>query len=111
MTADIIKRDHHSNHLNAIDIENIQDRRSQEQYLAESLRKIRYPEYTELKTRASALIHEIGKSGISVSLPEYFEGDTISLTVTASRKGGIETLQEQIRGINFNKVKELLDLL
>ena len=111
MTSDIIKRDHHIEHLYAIDIDSIQDRRMKELHLVEALREIRYPEYSKLKNKASHIIDEISKTGISVSMPEYFEGDTISLLFTVSRRDGIQKLQEQVKGIKYEKISELLYML
>jgi hypothetical protein len=111
MISDIRKRDTNIDRLREINIEAIQDRRMKELYLVENLRQIRYPEYSELKLRASNIINDIEKSGISVSIPDYFEGDTVSVVFNVSRREGIQKLQDQVQKLNFNKVKELLDLL
>lgn len=111
MISDIRKRDANIDLLREIDIEAIQDRRMKELYLVEALRKIRYPEYSELKLRASNIINDIEKTGISVSIPDYLEGDTVSLVFTVSRREGIQKLQEQIQELNYKKIKGLLDLL
>jgi len=111
MTSDIRKRDANIDRLREIDIEAIADRRMKELYLVDALRKIRYPEYSELKLKASNIINDIEKTGISVSIPDYFEGDTVSLVFNVSRREGIQKLQEQIQELNYKKIKGLLDLL
>ncbi len=93
------------------DITSIDDRRLREVHLHDRLFELRYPQYSELKEKAEAVIEYLNGRGIKIDFHEYFEGDEIILKLPVNKREDLKLAQERIKNINIDDIKKLLELL
>jgi hypothetical protein len=111
LLIDIIKRDKAVTGLRAIDTDSILDKRKREGMLYREIFKIRYPEYTKLRSGIDAVIDNFRSNGIEVDFPEYFERDEIGIIIRFNKRDEAETIKKKITGINTDQLKDLLEKL
>jgi len=86
MMDDILRRDGSLDNVLAIDRDDSDDRRVREESLYWSVRKIRYPRYTEMKHMVDEIATMLRQKGVTVNFPPYFEGDACTVSFVV-RKG------------------------
>jgi hypothetical protein len=111
LLTDIFKRDRSFAEPGKIDISNIQDKRRRESELFKELYKIRYPEYTSLKSEADRIIHDLKKNKIDIEFPEFFENDEIGIVLKIKKREGADVISERLKSLDLNLVDELLKML
>lgn len=111
MLSEISRRDGSIETASAIKIPDIRDPRGRENSLHSSLMSLRCPRYTVLKEEADNLIAKLRAVGIEVTFPNYFEGDTIGLTVKVSKKDGPAVVRDTFTRADEETLGKLLDLL
>ncbi|MCP4135721.1 MAG: ParB N-terminal domain-containing protein [bacterium] len=90
---------------------NFTDRRKKEEYIYRELFKIRYPEYSAQKEKIDSIINEFASHGIAIKYPEYFEGETIDITLSVNKKEKSQQLKNKLEYIDNNKISLLLEML
>ncbi len=86
MMDDIMRRDGSLESVTSLDIDDSLDRKSREERVYREIRSIRYPAYMELKEKADDLVKMLSGEGLSVEIPPYLEGDSITVSFKL-RKG------------------------
>jgi hypothetical protein len=109
--VDIIKRDKTLKALAGIDPAIFSDNKRMDETLFNEVFKIRYPNYTRMKSSADEIINVLRKDGIEIDFPEYFESDEISVVLKVSKKEGIDGLSKKKNKIDVNAIKNLLELI
>lgn len=71
----------------------------------------RYPSYSEMAAKRDELVRAIERIGISVTLPSYFEGSEIAVTLKAGKDEGAEMIGKRAASLNLDLIDELLRLL
>ena len=89
----------------------IDDRRKREESLYNKIFKIRYPEYTNIKSNAESIINSFKANGLEIDFPEYFESDEIGIKVKIKKRENINTIRQKLDSIDPNKIQDLLNLL
>ena len=85
-------------------------KREAEDYLFNSVFRLRYPDLSSVIEKASGLTEIISSAGVDVGFPEMVERDYVSLTLRLGRNSNIEARLKAV--IRFEKeIKELLSLL
>ncbi len=108
--ADIIKRDKSLNALANIDLNSLSDKR-QDESLYNEIFKIRYPDYTRMKSRADEMINILYKEGVEIDFPEYFERDEIGVILKINKRDGIGVLKKKIDQIDIKAIEDILELI
>jgi hypothetical protein len=78
--------------------------------LLDTLMKMRFPELTGMREKATELADKSVAHGGTVSWPETFEGDRIELRLPLSRREGIQKLDSMIGSIDRDRIRELLEM-
>jgi hypothetical protein len=100
--------------LNRIDIISnisIDSTARKDEELYREIYKIRYPEYTEMKSKADKIVGDLSKNGLKIDFPKYFESDEIGILLTVNKRNNIEGFKKTLDQINTEGLKKLLDLL
>jgi hypothetical protein len=77
----------------------------------EAVYAVRYPEYIRRKNTADLIVDECRKCGIDVKYPDYFEGDTLTLSVKIKRGETKDCAKKLFLHIDETRIDELLMLL
>lgn len=85
--------------------------RELEEHLYSAVMRMRYPEYSEQKKKVDTLTARISRKGIGVEVPKYFEGDSISFRIQASKKDTAKKVKERFLELNEKDIDELLGML
>jgi hypothetical protein len=108
--CDIRARDGNTAMLKSIDPGSVEDKKQRELYIYNELRKARYPEYTAMKGKADRIIADLKRGGVDIDFPEYFEGDSIGMRITLSRRN-IGGLRELMKSMDIDGIKSLVEML
>ncbi len=73
--------------------------------------KVRYPEYTAIRSEAKKIISDLSKDGLEIDFPEYFEKDEFGIGIKINKRSNIGGFNRIVSGINRDALKRLLDLL
>ncbi|MCL1834443.1 MAG: hypothetical protein FWG49_08085, partial [Leptospirales bacterium] len=84
---------------------------SDDKTLNDSIFRLRYPEFSRLKSRSDAIINELSCKGLSIGFPEYFEKRSISLKLEINKKNDLGNELKKISAADVEKLKELISLL
>jgi len=82
-----------------------------DEYLFGRIYRLRYPSYSSLKMKADEIVRRYSSEGIRIEYPPYFEGDSISLTLSLRKQDDPEIIKKKIDGMDRGVLRELLDLL
>ncbi|MBN2400868.1 MAG: hypothetical protein JXN64_00565 [Spirochaetes bacterium] len=82
-----------------------------DEVLYREIYRIRYPEYTEIKSQADIIINNLAKKNIEIDFPEFFEKDEIGILLKVTKRDNVEGLNKIIDGIDADNLKKLLDML
>jgi hypothetical protein len=107
---DIRARDGNTSRLKSIDPGSVEDKKQRELYIYNELRKARYPEYTAMKGKADRIIADFKRGGVDIDFPEYFEGDSLGLRITLSRRN-IGGLRDLMKSLDIEGIQSLIDML
>ena len=110
-SVDIYKRDKTLNALENIVLDSIQDKRKKENFLYNQIKKIRFPQYIELREKAEKILENLKKNGIEVDFPEYFEGDEICIKYRIRKKEGVDLFRKRINEVDMTALERLMELL
>jgi hypothetical protein len=111
MLSDILTRDGDLGFVDGLRFDDQMDKREWEEYLYDSVYKVRYPEYSSLKSRADEIGRYFAGRGILVEYPPYFEGDQLDLTMSLRKGDDPEAVRDRINETDLSKLKKLLELL
>ncbi|HSV95576.1 MAG TPA: ParB/RepB/Spo0J family partition protein [Spirochaetota bacterium] len=111
MMSDILRRDGTLAPVLALPAPETGDRRRDEQLLHDAVYSLRYPAYSEMKENAGQISAEIERGGCSVSIPPYFEGGGVSLTIRFGRGDDEDSIRGRLSGIDARKIEKLIGLL
>jgi len=109
LMADIYRRDGTST-MSAI-AKNPHDHRFTEEEIIRALFEVRYPEYSTLKAKAEEIVRSLSQKCITVSYPEYFEGDHIDIILRAGKGERIQSLKKKFNDMDEGRFNELISLL
>lgn len=109
--VDIYKRDKDLSALGDIYTDDIKDRSGKEEYLLQEIIKLRFPEYTRLKSKADDIIMNLKARNINILFPQYFEGNEIGIQIKIKKNNGIEALKDAVKDIDYGRIESLLNML
>jgi hypothetical protein len=84
---------------------------SDDKTLHDVIFRIRYPEFSRLKSRADNIINDLTAGGVSVDFPEYFDGKKFTLKLEIDKRSDCDIQLKKIRDIDVEKLKDLISLL
>jgi len=73
--------------------------------------KIRYPQFSQMKSELISKISTLEKNGLKIKFPEYFEGNKFEIIFQISKKNGVENMEKSIRNLDYNQISTLLEYL
>ncbi|OHD63593.1 MAG: hypothetical protein A2176_06215 [Spirochaetes bacterium RBG_13_51_14] len=111
MLSDILARDGSLDLVDHIRPDESTDRKAWEQHLYETIRRVRYPEYSSLRNTAENVVRYFSAWGVRVDYPVYFEGDIVEVRMSLRKGDDPESVRKKINGVDWVRIKELLDLL
>ncbi len=112
MIYDIIRRDNNHDEIINIACGNCENRRKFEEYLFESIFRLRYPHYSRKKENARRIIKELSDNRTALQFPDFFERDTIVLKLTVSKNDDLKKISDKFsRMLDSERFKELIDML
>ncbi len=95
--------------LSAIDLSarySIGNTARKDEALYGELFKIRYPEYTDIKSKAGKIITDIMKDGLEIDFPDYFERDEIGISLKINKRDNVEGFNKMLSRINTDCFKK-----
>lgn len=107
---EIYKRDLNLNELQKIKLID-EDAKKNENLLYKKILQIRFPEFTELKTRAENITKKIKKPGLNINIPMNFESNVVKITFDINKKDNGKSFFDNIENLNKEQVVNLLELL
>ncbi|MCL2155693.1 MAG: hypothetical protein FWH53_08525 [Leptospirales bacterium] len=84
---------------------------SDDKTLNDSIFRLRYPEFSRLKSKSDAIINELSCKGLSIDFPEYFEKSSVTLKLEINKKNDLNNEFKKILAMDIEKLKELISLL
>jgi hypothetical protein len=75
------------------------------------LREVRYPHFAGLKKRAEALMAEIGRERVGITMPRHFEGDSVEVSLRFSKRDDAGEIVRRLSSVRADKIRALLDML
>jgi hypothetical protein len=111
MLADIRERDGGLDAVAGICPGEDQDRKTWEEELYGRIRAARYPEFSSLSEEADGIVRYFASRGLGLTYPPYFEGDRVELTLRLGRRDDPESVGGLLSGVDWARLKPLLDLL
>ena len=85
--------------------------RQGEQELLKIVFKERYPEYSEMKKRSDEIISALSSADAEIDFPEFFEGGSLSVKITLSKRDDAKTLADRAGRLDEELLQKLLDML
>jgi len=84
---------------------------SDDKTLHDAVFRLRYPEYSKLKSRSDSVIGELTGGGLTIDFPEYFDRRFVTIKFDIDKKSDCNDQLKKISKINIEKLKELLSFL
>jgi len=79
--------------------------------LYNTIYRIRYPRYVNMKMESDAIIRELTSRGLSIDFPEYFDRSFITIKLNIDKKLDCDTQLKKISDMNSSRLEELISLL
>ncbi|MCL1865377.1 MAG: hypothetical protein FWF73_06145 [Spirochaetes bacterium] len=79
--------------------------------LNDNIFRIRYPEFSRLKSKSDVIVNDLSCKGMSIDFPEYFEKSSITLKLEVNKKDDLNSELKKILTMDVEKLKELISLL
>ncbi|HOD16772.1 MAG TPA: hypothetical protein PLA65_04020 [Spirochaetota bacterium] len=111
MLADIRDRDGGLDAVAGISPGEDRDRKTWEEELYGRVRAARYPEFSSLSQEADGIVSYFASRGLELTYPPYFEGDRVELTLRLGRRDDPESVGGLLSGVDWSRLRPLLDLL
>jgi hypothetical protein len=73
--------------------------------------RIRYPEFSRLKSISESIINDLSGGGLSVDFPDYFERKNFTIKLDIDKRSDCDLQLKKIRDIDVKKIKDLISLL
>jgi hypothetical protein len=84
---------------------------SDDKILYDLIFRIRYPEFSKLKSRSESIINDLSGGGLSIDFPDYFERKNFIIKLEIDKRTDCDLQLNKIRGIDAEKIKDLISLL
>lgn len=84
---------------------------SDDKTLYDVIFRIRYPEFSKLKSRSESIINDLSGGGLSVDYPDYFERKNFTIKLEIDKRTDCDLQLKKIRDIDSGKIKDLISLL
>ncbi len=79
--------------------------------LYDTVFRVRFPEFSKLKSRSESIINELSGGGLTIDFPEYFDRKNITVKLEIDKRSDCNNQLKKIKDINVEKMTELLSLL